>query len=155
MNVLLYATLRRCFDLKQCFCFVLSPKYFKHKIGVYRGVSRCIKSLKLFQLKVSQSRKQFMVSSILPKNECWDSFMYRKLSQRSFFWDNWGYPKLLLRLSDLYINSKFACQKEFSVVGLAQIFQFKSETAFKLRSISTFSNWKRRNGCYIKLNYCS
>ena len=26
-----------------------------------------------------------MVSSILPKNECWDNFMYWKLSQRSFF----------------------------------------------------------------------
>ena len=36
-------------------------------------------------VKVSKSRKQFMVSSIVPKNERWDNFMYWKLSQRSFF----------------------------------------------------------------------
>ena len=40
---------------------------------------------KLFDLKVRQSRKQIMVSSILPKNERWDNFQYIKLSQRSFF----------------------------------------------------------------------
>ena len=36
-------------------------------------------------LKVRKSRKQIMVSSILPKNERWDNFHYIKLSQRSFF----------------------------------------------------------------------
>ena len=36
-------------------------------------------------IKVRQSRKQIMVSSILPNNECWDNFQYIKLSQRSFF----------------------------------------------------------------------
>ena len=36
-------------------------------------------------LKVRQSRKQIMVSSILPKNESWDNFQYIKLSQRLFF----------------------------------------------------------------------
>ena len=36
-------------------------------------------------LKVRQSRKQIMMSSILSKNECWDNFSYIKLSQRSFF----------------------------------------------------------------------
>ena len=36
-------------------------------------------------LKVSKSQKQFMVSSILPKNEHWDNFMNWKLSQCSFF----------------------------------------------------------------------
>ena len=35
--------------------------------------------------KVRQSRKQIMVSSILPKNERWDKFQCIKLSQRSFF----------------------------------------------------------------------
>ena len=42
-------------------------------------------SSKWYVLKVSKYRKQFMLSSILPKNERWDNFMYRKLSQRSFF----------------------------------------------------------------------
>ena len=36
-------------------------------------------------LKVRQSPKQIMASSILPKNERWDNFQYIKLSQRSFF----------------------------------------------------------------------
>ena len=36
-------------------------------------------------LKVRKYRKQIMVSSILPKNECWDNFQYIKLSQRTFF----------------------------------------------------------------------
>ena len=36
-------------------------------------------------LKVRKSRKQIMVSSILPKNKRWDNFHYIKLSQRSFF----------------------------------------------------------------------
>ena len=36
-------------------------------------------------LKVRQSRKQIMVSSILPKNERWDDFSYIKLSQHLFF----------------------------------------------------------------------
>ena len=36
-------------------------------------------------LKVSESRKQFLVSSILPRNTCWDNFQCIKLSQRSFF----------------------------------------------------------------------
>ena len=31
-----------------------------------------------FYVKVSKSRKQFMVSSILPKDERWDNFMYWK-----------------------------------------------------------------------------
>ena len=42
-------------------------------------------TVKLEALKVSKSREQFMVSSILPKNERWDNFMYWKLSQCSFF----------------------------------------------------------------------
>ena len=37
------------------------------------------------QLKVSKSRKHFMVSLILPKKERWDNFHNIKLSQRSFF----------------------------------------------------------------------
>ena len=36
-------------------------------------------------VKVRQSRKQIMVSSILQKNKRWDDFQYMKLSQFSFF----------------------------------------------------------------------
>ena len=36
-------------------------------------------------LKVSKSQKQIMASWILPKNECWDNFVYWILSQGSFF----------------------------------------------------------------------
>ena len=39
----------------------------------------------IFLWMYSKSRKQFMVSSILPKNERWDNFMYWKLSQHSLF----------------------------------------------------------------------
>ena len=60
----LYATLR------QRFCFVLSPKKFKHKIGVYRGVSHCIKSLNLMKVVIGrpagQSRDQLKPSLIEP-----------------------------------------------------------------------------------------
>ena len=50
------------------------------------GDFRCVKfDCLLAKLKVSKSRKQFMVSSILPKNEYRDNSMYWKLSQRSFF----------------------------------------------------------------------
>ena len=38
-----------------------------------------------FLLKVSKSRKQIMASWILPTNDCWDKFVYWKLSQCSFF----------------------------------------------------------------------
>ena len=51
-------------------------------------------------LKVSKSRKQFMVSSILPKNERWDNFMYWK--KTFVFGENWRHHNLLSRLSDLY-----------------------------------------------------
>ena len=36
-------------------------------------------------LKVSKSRKQNMLSQILPKNERWGIFQYIKMPQRSFF----------------------------------------------------------------------
>ena len=35
-----------------------------------------LKQIPDFVLKVRQSRKQIMVSSILPKNERWDNFQY-------------------------------------------------------------------------------
>ena len=46
---------------------------------------RAVMSLVERCVKVRQSRKQIMVSSILLKNERWDNFQYIKLSQRSFF----------------------------------------------------------------------
>ena len=39
----------------------------------------------IFILKVRQSQKQIVVSSILPKNDRWDNFIHWKLSQRLFF----------------------------------------------------------------------
>ena len=50
-------------------------------------------------IKVGKPRKQFMVSSVLPKNECWDNFQF----QFSFFGvcKHSGHYNLLSRLSDL------------------------------------------------------
>jgi hypothetical protein len=60
----------------------------------------------LGNLKVSKSRKQFMVSSILPKNKrnslSWALSLLSNDSEfRLFFWENWENHDLLLRLSDL------------------------------------------------------
>ena len=63
--------------------------------------------LRILPLKVSKSRKQFMVSSILPKNErnslSWASFLLRISTSwvSFFFWKNWGHHNLLSRLSEL------------------------------------------------------
>ena len=48
-------------------------------------------------LKVSKSRKQFMVSWILPKNER----RYHRSKVSFFFWENPGDHKLLSRFTDL------------------------------------------------------
>ena len=42
-------------------------------------------SFVLFLVKVIKFQKQFIVSSLLPKNKHWDNFIRWKLSQRSFF----------------------------------------------------------------------
>ena len=47
--------------------------------------SKIQETIFLLWLKVSKSRKQIMVSSVLPKNERWDNFHYIKSSQCSFF----------------------------------------------------------------------
>ena len=47
-----------------------------------------------------------MVSSILPKNESWENFMYWRLSQGSFFLGNWGHHYLLLKLSVLFSSAR-------------------------------------------------
>ena len=70
----------------------------RQKKGVYSNLSKDFKMITMYYyfssislleslnfLKVRQSRKQIMVSSILPKNERWDNFQYIKLPQRSFF----------------------------------------------------------------------
>ena len=60
-----------------------------------------------FGLKVSKSQKQIMVSSFLPKNEQNKfNLWYHSTVWLNFllvFWENWGYNKLLLRFSDLYL----------------------------------------------------
>ena len=61
-------------------------------------LNRLVPCLKCMELKVSKSRKQFMVSSILPKNDISDSILS---AFRSFFWENWGDHKLLSRFTDL------------------------------------------------------
>ena len=58
-----------------------------------------------FNLKVSKSQKQFMVSSILQKKTqgklpSWASFMLR-IATFVHFWKNWEHHKLLSRLSYL------------------------------------------------------
>jgi hypothetical protein len=62
-------------------------------------------------LKVSKSRKQIMMSSILPKNQQnkfnlrYHNTVRSKFFVFSFvFWENWGYHKLLSKFSDLYLG---------------------------------------------------
>ena len=64
-------------------------------------------------VKVSKSWKQFMVSSILPKNEQNSLILSILFTQDSefhffFFLKNWGHHHLLSRLSDLYWDFKFS-----------------------------------------------
>ena len=60
-------------------------------LSAYSAIGPCFSSLNGFKgqfarlLKVRQSRKEIMVSLILQKYKRWDNFMYRKLSQCSFF----------------------------------------------------------------------
>ena len=73
---------QRAVFIKLCpyVCPVRIQQQFIIKMG-YDGAC----TVNMYHVKVSRYRKQFMVSSILPKNERWDNFQYIKLSQRSFF----------------------------------------------------------------------
>ena len=55
-------------------------------------------------LKVSQSRKQIILFSILPKNEQKNSILVARIPNRSFsfvFWENLEQNNLLLKFTDL------------------------------------------------------
>ena len=60
-------------------------KFVKKNNEEMLKVLKFLNNLSIFLLKVRQSRKQIIVSSILLKNARWDNFQYTKLSQRSFF----------------------------------------------------------------------
>ena len=60
--------------VNSCQLFVRVSKIWKSSWGNQR----------IHLIKFRQSRKQIMVSSILPKNESWDNFQYVKLSKYSF-----------------------------------------------------------------------
>ena len=54
----------------------------------------------LILLKVRQSRKQIMMSSILPKNESWDNFQYITLAMSK---KEWKISQIFLAFSE-YLN---------------------------------------------------
>ena len=81
--------------------FAISLQAMSHHLKKYEFLQ-----LSLYLLKVSQSRKEFSVSSILPKNELKNlNFCPSLLGTEinSFiFWKNWKHQNFLSKLSDLY-----------------------------------------------------
>ena len=53
--------------------------------GIFLGFMPELLSIDMDVLKVSKSRKKYIVFWILPKNERWGNFQYIKLPKRSFF----------------------------------------------------------------------
>ena len=137
-------------------------------MGVFKGqlISKCLQfSQKNEQknstvLKVSKSRKQFIVSSILPKTKRWYNSMYWKLSQRLFFgriedtiicfrdcltftwpqveslsfifWENWRHKKDVSKLTDLYLWRKmFLCVNFFVIHDLAAWISWEKKLLLK------------------------
>ena len=82
--------------------FLIDILHFECYIGLDELQDKS--KLKILQvktaLKFSKSWKQFKMTSILPKNEGWDNFVYWKLSQRSFL-EELRTHNMLSRLCDL------------------------------------------------------
>ena len=72
------------------------------------------------QLKVSKSRKQIMLSSILPKKRTKKFYLrYHRSIFFAFsfvFWENLGYRKLISRFSDLE-KSLIVCKHSINFIG--------------------------------------